>query len=142
MVVAVSRKIAIVIGVHLVASCGERRDPGPVDVRQPASLVVENRSQFDLLELRIHESMEYVDAQDILQDALPIGGQYVFHGSGSRYVTVFRERNRGGPIIAVSTISPLNLSPETGYGLLVFDDSFRVEAREWIALTSTRADDP
>ena len=139
--------------VILLASClgaaCEDRGPGPLPKIELASLVIENQSQYDLLELRVHGPESYRDASNVLQDklqeSLAVGETFVFHGLGARYVTVFRERNRGGPVVAISTTSPVSLAPNTGYGLLVFDESFRVERRPWIApvattTTSTNAD--
>ena len=126
----------------MLLSCGGDIPRIPTIVILPASLVIENRSQYEIQELRLHQQLEYEDAENVLDEPFVVGEKHVFHGLGSWNVTVFREKNRGGPVIAVSTLEPVALKPNEGYGLLVFDESFRVESRPWMAETSTASDAP
>ncbi|MCB9655775.1 MAG: hypothetical protein H6729_16745 [Deltaproteobacteria bacterium] len=106
-------------------------DAGPRG--RPAFLSIENQSQYDLLELRVHAEARYLDAQNLLTSPLRPGDALALYRSGDLYVTVYRERYQLGPIYAFTTAYPVRLSDDTGYRLIVFDESFRVEEIEWRA---------
>jgi hypothetical protein len=112
------------LGLVGLAACGAD-GPGP-QLRGPASLFVENQSQYTLVELRTHTSTVYADAPNRLDAPLPIDGEVLWWETGTLHVTAMRERNRGGRLIALTTSRPITLTGERGYRLLVFDDSFRL----------------
>jgi hypothetical protein len=112
--------------------CGDVGPPPPGP--GPASLRVENQSQFILQELRIHTGASYADAPNLLDQGMPIGASMLRHGSGSFFVTVFRERFLGGPVLALTTGTPIELFDGQGYQLLVFDESFRLNDAPYVPL--------
>lgn len=117
------RSLLPCLGLVGLAACGA---DGPAIRRGPASLFVENQSQYALVELRTHTSTVYADAPNRLEAPLPIDGEVLWWETGTLHVTAMRERNRGGRIIALTTSRPISLVGERGYRLLVFDDSFRL----------------
>jgi hypothetical protein len=103
-------------------ACGEGSSPAP-----PDKLLVENASQYVVLELRLHDAESYLGAPSVLRAPLPIGGTVTTTLAGDVFVTVFREHYRLGPTIALTTAA--RLSPERAHGrrLLVLDELFRLE---------------
>ena len=117
---------AALVGIGL-ASCGSGdSDPlRPVD--RDASVLVRNRSQYVLLELRIHPDTNYLRMRNLLSGELAIEGTLLFHRDpGDWYVTVYREKYHGGPTLAFTMAEPMALRAGSGYQLDVFDESFRV----------------
>ncbi len=104
-------------------------DGGPTPPGEPAVLIVTNRSQFTLLELRLHGTASYAEAQNVLAVPLTINATVSHRGSGQYYVTTFRERYAGGPTVALTTETPVSLVDDQRYQLSVFDTSFRLEER-------------
>ncbi len=115
--------------------CAEARPPPPPP--PAASMLIENQSQFDLLELRIHRELDYAQTANLLSNAMAVDDAVVFYGTGQLWVTVFRETFRGGPIVALTTSAPVELEAQRGYQLIVFDQSFRLSNRGWITPGST-----
>jgi len=106
------------------AACGADAGPRP---GEPASLVVHNRSQYALMELRLHPSPDYLKAENRLGgQPLAVEATHTVFGSGGWYLTVFREKNRGGKLLAFTTATPVVLFDDKGYKLEVFDESFRL----------------
>jgi hypothetical protein len=124
------RSILVVLALAAVR-CGGGPGPNPPG---PASLTIQNDSQYVLAEVRAHEAPSYGDVANVLESPLEIGESILLHVSGQWRVTVFRERFSGGPLVALTTASVLELSDSTGYELIVFDESFRLSAAEWIPL--------
>ena len=96
---------------------------------KPAVMTVTNRSQFTLLELRMHGTASYATAPNLLAVPLTINATISHRGSGEYYVTTFRERFAGGPTVALTTETPISLADDHRYQLSVFDTSFRLEER-------------
>lgn len=119
-------KRALILALSLAAAlaCGAE---GPTPPGQPAVLTVTNRSQFTLLELRMHATASYAEAQNLLAVPLTINATISHRGSGQYYVTTFRERYAGGPTVALTTETPITLVDDRRYQLSVFDTSFRLE---------------
>lgn len=117
-------------------ACADDSDGGPFP-REPASLVIQNSSQFVLDEIRLHRSEDYREVPSILDAPLPIDGTVFRHLSGAWMVTVLRERFRGGDSLALTTMFPLALEDERGYRLHVFDTAFRLESDVYVPTTST-----
>ena len=111
------------------AACSAERAPQP----GPGSLTIDNQSQYVLDEVRRHETPAYTDAPNMLSAPLAINSTVAFSAEGSWYVTVIREKNRGGEKLAFSTLNPVQMLARTGKRLLVFDDSFRVITDEYIS---------
>lgn len=128
------RALLATLALSLLAACGAE---GPPVSNDPASLIVENASQYVLNELRFHATSSYADAPNVLPAPLAIGAEQLRFGSGTVFVTVLREKFRGGEDLALTTMYPLELVNGEGYRLKVFDASFRLEASQLIVKTST-----
>ncbi len=111
------------------AACGAESERPPIARLDegPASIVVKNRSQYVLNEVRFHRSESYSGADSILSEQLSIGGEVVVRGTGWWYVTALREKNYGGPLRAYTTESPLGVAEGAGYTLMVYDEQFRLK---------------
>lgn len=119
------------LGCLLILGCGADANPPPVEA---GAVRVTNGSQYDLQQLRIHRTLDYLSINNLLEtEAAPDEDLVVFYGEGGWYFTVIRERYLGGPPIALTTQEPVVLERAKGYLLTVFDQSFRVEQRPWIA---------
>lgn len=90
------------------------------------SLTFENRSQYELVELRVHEGPSYRDAANVLGAPLPIGGTMELDAEGPAYATFFREKYRHGPILAFTMPEPIEVRAGERYRVTMFDESFRV----------------
>jgi hypothetical protein len=110
------------------AGCGAAEAPLPV----PASLELWNRSQFELLDVRVHASPSYLEAQSLLPAPLAIDARGLLYPGDRVYLTVFREQYARGPTRAFTTAGSLGLEPGRGYRLSVFDESFRLERTSWV----------
>lgn len=124
------KTLAIVALSSAAAACGGEPPIPPPE--GPASLWIKNDSQFLLQELRIHDTPDYLRAANMLDVPMPIGLELLRHGSGTIYVTVVRERFAGGPPVGLTTEEPLELFDGTGYRLIVFDESFRLNDAEYV----------
>jgi hypothetical protein len=113
----------------LLAACGAE---GTHVQGGPASLLIMNESQFDLLEVRKTTGANYQGAANLAGGTLPVNASFVSHGSGDWWVTVLRIRYEGGPIVALTTKEPLELEDGNGYELIVFDESFRLEPSDLV----------
>ncbi|MBK8011836.1 MAG: hypothetical protein IPK13_10835 [Deltaproteobacteria bacterium] len=112
---------------------------GAPEVRgEPAFLAIENQSQYELIELRVHSGIRYLETENLLASPLRPGDVRPLYGSGEFYVTVYRERYRLGPVYAFTTAYPIHLLDDTGYRLAVFDESFRLDEIPWRAPNSWR----
>ncbi|MCC7384913.1 MAG: hypothetical protein IT384_23900 [Deltaproteobacteria bacterium] len=118
------------IGLLLAAACGDSSSPIPGE--RPASLRLINKSQFFLAELRLHDDLEYGTAANRMPEGMTIDQELLLHLQGAWYVTVFRERYRDGPTIALTTGEPIALAPERGYSLTIFDESFRLSDDRYV----------
>lgn len=120
---------AVIIALlSLVACADEVSDP----VIRQGSLRIINQSQYQVQELRIHKIESYLGAANVLVMPMAVDEEHLFFDVGERYVTVFREKFRDGPLIAITTASPINLISGQGARLQIFDESFRVSDDEWI----------
>jgi hypothetical protein len=110
------------------AGCGDSEpDPiGPIP-----SMLITNRSQYTLNELRIHAASNYLDTANMLPEPMAIEEQVMFYGVGPRWFTVLRERSELGKVLAFTTAEPVEMFRNTGYKLLIFDEAFRVEPDEY-----------
>lgn len=128
--------IAGAYAVVALAGCGASPDP---PVPRPALVVVENASQYVLEELRFHPAVQYDGALNQLLAPLPVGAISARHMQGSSFVTVFREKFRGGELVALTTQQPLTFAEGTGYRIKVFDTAFRVLDEPYVppAMTSS-----
>lgn len=119
--------------------------PGPAPNEPPfASVVIRNRSQFIVEELRIHRGSSYDFAEDLLEGVpglegkLPIEGRAIHFTAGTTYVTFFREHYARGPIIAFTTSEPIHLEAGKGYELILFDELFRLEPSSFVLPAQAR----
>jgi len=102
------------------ASAGNVFEPIP-------SLAIQNQSQFDLTELRIHTSPGFMSEKSVYPGVMKQNATLVFYGTGSFYVTAIRQQYEGGPSVAFTTDTPIELDLGYGYDLSVFDQSFRLK---------------
>jgi hypothetical protein len=109
-----------ILAALFIAGCGADGGAGPVEV------VVRNRSQFELLDLRFHALPEYAEAVNLLQAPLGVEEAVSLTFPNDCYVTAMRRKIEVGDVIAVTSAAPL---PEMQQGatLLVFDMSFRIQ---------------
>jgi hypothetical protein len=107
----------------LVGACGA----AGVEPPPPDRLLVENASQYVVLELRLHASEGYVDAPSLLRAPLELGGTITTTLAEDVFITVFREHYRLGPTIALTTAERLSPARAHGRRLLVLDELFRLE---------------
>jgi hypothetical protein len=94
-------------------------------LRTGITLTISNRSLFELLEVLVHDTLDYQNAPNLLQNPLPDEGQIGVPFESGQYVTVIRRRVSGGETIAFTTGRGLDV-PENGYTLQVFQESFRL----------------
>ena len=113
------------------AVCQAPRSSDPLATLD-ASVIVLNRSQYVIQELRFHQGLAYTTAPNVLPGPFDIEAAHLFHGRGAWYVTVFREKYRGGPTLAFTMSTPMELADGRGYRLDVFDESFRLESAGYI----------
>jgi hypothetical protein len=116
----------------LFTACGDGRPPpppGPVP-----SVLLENKSQYELVELRVHRDASYLEETNMIAElgAIAIDEQLLYYGEGSTYFTVFRERFAGGEMWALTSAQPFNLERGKGYRLSVFDLSFRLNQETYV----------
>ena len=121
--------LAFAISFVSIMACAEATDE---PVIQNSSFRIVNQSQYQIRELRLHTNESYLDSRNVLVEPLEIDEEYIFYGVGEWYVTVFREKYRDGPLIAISTANPIDLMSGQGIKLLVFDESFRTAEDEWL----------
>jgi len=127
--------LAFAIGFVSVMACAEAAEEPAI---QNSSFRIVNQSQYQIRELRLHTTESYLDSPNLLSEPLEISEEYIFYGIGEWYVTVFREKYRDGPLIAISTANPVDLMSGQGIRLLVFDESFRTSEDEWLNPGSPR----
>ena len=106
-----------------VASCAEGDSPPP---RDPYPMTLWNRSQFDLLEIRLHPGLSYDDAENILDAELaPEAEISIADFRSTDRVTVIRRKVDVGERFALTTGAGITIG-SPGFTLVVFDESFRL----------------
>lgn len=123
------RRAAGMLLVFFLGCAGETPAPPPPE---NASVLIVNKSQYELQELRMHEAPDYKDAPNLLMRVMRVDDDLLFYGGGAWYVTVIREKYRQGPMLAFTTGQPIRLDRGRGYTLTVFDESFRLTDTPWI----------
>jgi hypothetical protein len=112
-----------ILAALLAVSCGpEPPPPDPLFGR----LIILNRSQYVLDEVRVHVGGDYSKATNIT-DSLLIDESYTHNTFGELHVTVFREKYQGGPRVALTTAVPVTVGDGQDVHLTVFDEVFRVK---------------
>jgi urease beta subunit len=118
------------------AACSADQPPPPSPAG-PAMVVVENASQYTLVELRFHPELSYASATNVLDRPLDVGDTHLEYLDASAFVTVFREKFAGGDLLALTTQTPVSLQGGTGYRVKVFDLSFRVLGETYVKPSTT-----
>jgi hypothetical protein len=108
------------------SGCGEVTPP---PYPGPYLVDLENQSQFELQELRVHGNSDDREASNLLSAPLAPESRTSTVLDGLYYVTVFRERARGARTIAVTSESPFAIEGADWFELIVFDESFRLLPR-------------
>lgn len=105
-------------------------DPPPVGPI-PSVLIV-NRSQYPIEELRIHPGPDYLASENLLPGGLALEEEVLFYGLGEHWLTIIREKYQDGPMIAFTMARPIALSRGQGYKLSIFDEAFRIEGAGYV----------
>jgi hypothetical protein len=103
-------------------ACGGDSDNNPPSDTQPLSVTVWNRSQFELLDVRVHDGTTYASAPNLLSEPLAIEAQRLVQVWPGYHVTVIRRKIEVGDTIALTTSRGL----DQGGTLVVFDEAFRL----------------
>lgn len=114
----------VLIGVLglLLAACG---GDGLPHTALETVLTVWNRSQFELLELRVHDRLDYSGAANLLSAPLAVEERFDVDFVQGQYVTVIRRKVEVGETIAFTTERGVD-TDEHGCTLIVFDEAFRL----------------
>lgn len=108
----------------LATGCGADNMQRTVDV----NLGVWNRSQFELLQVKVHSSAEpNPEAENRLSEPLAPGAETVLPFTSTFHLTVVRKKVEVGEPIAFTTAEPVNADTD-GFTLVVFDEAFRLLA--------------
>lgn len=116
-------RLLALLTILLALGCGEL---GPLPPPGPYRVVIENQSQFELMELRLHATPEYRDAPSLLEAPLAPGAETSTVTEGHLYFTAIRARARGARPIALTSLEPLWIRDAGWFELIVFDESFRL----------------
>lgn len=115
------------VAMLLASSCGGDDDVSPQVNLEPSSVIVENRTDFELTEIRFHTEPDYrAPAARRIERLLVSTATMTVHAVGSWFVTAYREKNTRGPLRAYSTEVPLEIDAGQGYRLEIFNESFRL----------------
>lgn len=119
-----SSVLLVLVCTHVVASgCG---GDGFVDGGVDAPLWAWNRSQFEILELYVHEGVEFEQAENLLDSPLAINdGFFIELVPAFAHLTVVRTERNLGDRYAITTEEPVALRGE-GQTIVIFDTSFRL----------------
>ena len=117
---ALALAVALALG-GAVACAGQHEGP-PVDT----TLTIWNRTQSELLELRVHDGETYTLAPNLLSAPLPVEEQFAVPFTQGQRVTVIRHRVQDDDPTAYTTAIDLDDVDAAGFTLVVFDRSFRL----------------
>lgn len=106
------------------AACGA--DYAPPETGHVPSMLIQNGSQYALLELRIHGKEGYKDAINVLPEPLAVSGELVFYGLDDTWFTVMREKSEHGQVLAFTSAEPYHMYRNRAYKMVVYDEAFRV----------------
>lgn len=112
---------AVAIALVMPACAGEAAPPQAVEV----ILGLWNRSQFELLEVRVHASPDALGAENLLAEPLAREATVELAFTSTYYVTVVRKKVDVGDAIALTTAEPV-IAETDGFTLVVFDEAFRL----------------
>jgi hypothetical protein len=119
----------------LVAGCA-----GDAEQPQPNGVVrITNDSQFTFLQLRFHQTPDYLAADNVLQDGAGMepGDEALFYGAAQWYVTYYRKKSELEDVLAFTMAVPLRITSGSGQNLTIFDQSFRIEPGAYVAPMDT-----
>lgn len=127
---AVARRLTPLGLAVALSACAADHGPPAIKTYGDFTLVIVNRSQFELVRLHVHSSpTDYLQSSNRLQQPLKVGESVAFRypeiDHGAWYVTAVRVKVEHGALVGVTTGSPLDLR-EGLYQLWVFDESFRL----------------
>jgi len=112
--------LSLILLANISVACAQ----GGLDLGLKARITLQNHSQFQLNDLRLHDG-DPVRYNRIPGIPLAVDAELEFELDRQRYLTVVREKTRGGPQIALSTEAPLPVYRGL-YSLEIFDDAFRL----------------
>jgi hypothetical protein len=114
----------VVVLLALATACadeGLQKDP----TGEPVTITLWNRSQFELIDVRVHEDETYAEAPNVLTAPLAAEAQLPLDAQVGDFVTVIRRKIEVGDTIALTTARRLD-DMRTGSTLVVFDEAFRL----------------
>lgn len=118
------KRALLLVSMMLAPACGDDKlapPPSPI----PVQLTLWNRSQFEIIDARLHGDAAYASAPNLLAEPLPVEAQIVVTADTGTYVTVIRRKVEVGDTIALTTARRLD-DIEDGSTLVVFDEAFRL----------------
>lgn len=95
--------------------------------RSRIGISIENASQYDVTDLRLHEDPEYGDALNVLDAPLRAGETIELESDRAPFITFIREKYERGPLLAFTTARAIDVEIAPEYRVTIFDESFRVE---------------
>lgn len=125
-------KRSAILGFAMFAASCAGDSPGPPDVGRIAAMVIKNQSQYAMVDLRMHAEASYAAAPNVLPEAMDVGDELLYYGSGDRYFTFIREKYVMGPLLAFTTRDAVRMERNFGYEMVLFDESFRVETSTYV----------
>lgn len=95
--------------------------------RSRIGISIENASQYEITDLRLHEDPAYSTADNMLAGPLGVGETINVESDGALFITFFREKYAHGPLLAFTTSRSIDIKIAPRYQVTIFDESFRVE---------------
>jgi hypothetical protein len=119
-------KLALATLIASASACGSEGGPGrPLPV---ASMTIVNESNFNLQELRLHQTPDFMAGTSAFPGgAMKINAELVLYGEGDWYVTAIHPVVAGTKPLAFTTQTPIAMTRGSAYELIVFDQSFRLK---------------
>ncbi len=120
---------AMMLAVPLSCASGEAPPVEPNGV-----LLIVNASQFTFLELRFHQTPDYLSADNVLEgtEGMVPEAEALFYGDADWYVTYYRRKSQLEDVLAFTTATPIQMKSLRGQKLTIFDQSFRVEMGDYV----------
>jgi hypothetical protein len=97
-----------------------------------ASMLITNKSQYALVDLRMHVAESYATSANVLSEPMDLNDELLFYGTGSVNFTFMREKYAMGPILAFTTAEPVAMTRNQAFDMILFDESFRVETGTYV----------
>lgn len=124
----IRRALALLLSLNLLLTLGCSGNADEVQVGSEVDLLIWNRSQFQLHEIRTHPDVDYTLAANHLMDPLEPEAEIQIQLLDGEYVTAIRPRLEvSSEALALTTADRIWVG-DGDYTLIVFDESFRLVA--------------